>query len=70
MPEDLLENAKTIITYFLPFEKIIADSNKDGKNSSRKWILSALGRLQPMNCLISVPRLKRLLLQQINQMLH
>jgi len=37
MPEDLLKNAKTIITYFLPFEKSIADSNKKGKNSSREW---------------------------------
>jgi epoxyqueuosine reductase QueG len=40
MPEDLLDHAKSVITYFLPFEKTIADSNKYGKNSSREWSIA------------------------------
>lgn len=40
MPEDLVKNPQTIITYFLPFEESIADSNIEGKNSSREWSIA------------------------------
>lgn len=37
MPEDILIEAKTVITYFLPFEDSIPISNIDGRNSSIEW---------------------------------
>lgn len=37
MPEDILIEAKTVITYFLPFEDSIALSNIVGKSSSKEW---------------------------------
>jgi len=37
MPEDLLEGSQSIITYFLPFEESIVNSNITGSNSSREW---------------------------------
>ena len=40
LPEDLLKDAKTVITYFIPFQKAIAESNIEGKYSSRKWAVA------------------------------
>lgn len=37
LPTDILKDAKTVIAFFLPFEKDIANSNIDGKYSSKKW---------------------------------
>ncbi|RCW58697.1 epoxyqueuosine reductase [Halanaerobium sp. ST460_2HS_T2] len=37
MPEDLMPGARTIIAYFIPFSKGIADSNIEGKYSSDQW---------------------------------
>lgn len=37
LPTDILKDAKTVIAFFLPFEKNIANSNIDGKYSSKKW---------------------------------
>lgn len=37
MPTDFLEDAKTVITYFLPFDEEIARSNVEGKVSSKTW---------------------------------
>jgi len=37
LPTDLLEDAKTIISYFIPFQKEIVLSNVGAKNSSREW---------------------------------
>lgn len=37
LPKDLLEDAKTVISYFIPFDKSIAKSNIEGKYSSRQW---------------------------------
>ncbi len=36
-PEDLLEGAKSVFAYFLPFKKNIVDSNRAGRNASRLW---------------------------------
>lgn len=37
LPEDLLPGARTVITYFIPFEKRIAKSNRQGSHASREW---------------------------------
>lgn len=40
LPKDLLEDAQTVISYFLPFEESIANSNIEGKYSSREWAIA------------------------------
>lgn len=40
LPKDLLEDAKSIITYFIPFEDSIVSSNINGIRSSREWALA------------------------------
>lgn len=40
MPEDILDSAKTVITYFLPFEESIPISNMNGRNSSQEWAIA------------------------------
>lgn len=42
VPQDFLEDARTVIAYFLPFEKSIPLSNVEGKYSSREWAVSYL----------------------------
>ena len=37
LPRDFIEDAKTVITYFLPFEESIANSNVEGRGSSIEW---------------------------------
>lgn len=37
LPMDFLEDAKTVITYFLPFENFVVESNRHGIESSRVW---------------------------------
>lgn len=37
MPEDLLPDAKSVIVYFIPFNRSITESNKTGALSSHKW---------------------------------
>ena len=37
LPQDFIEDAKTVITYFLPFEEYIVRSNIDGRGSSVEW---------------------------------
>lgn len=37
LPQDFMPDGKTIISYFLPFKNLIADSNIGGRNSSRQW---------------------------------
>ena len=37
LPIDLLEDAETVISYFIPFQKEIAQSNAGGENCSEKW---------------------------------
>lgn len=36
-PDDILLGAKTVITYFLPFEESIPISNMNGRHSSKEW---------------------------------
>lgn len=37
LPHDLLASARTVIAYFIPFGKSIAESNKAGRLASREW---------------------------------
>lgn len=37
LPHDLLDDAKTVIAYFVPLSKEIVDSNIDGRMSSKSW---------------------------------
>lgn len=39
-PQDILSDAKTVIAYFLPFEKSISLSNIKGEYSSREWAVA------------------------------
>jgi len=38
LPKDLISDAKTVIAYFLPFNKNVVTSNIAGKLSSEKWV--------------------------------
>lgn len=42
LPCDLLEEAETVITYFLPFHDQVTESNIKGRYSSKTWALSYL----------------------------
>ncbi len=42
LPCDLLEEAETVITYFLPFHEQVTESNIKGRYSSKTWALSYL----------------------------
>lgn len=37
LPSDLVPNAKSVITFFIPFSKEIVESNISGEESSREW---------------------------------
>ena len=37
MPSDFMKNPKTVITYFLPFQEYVAESNSYGLYSSVEW---------------------------------
>lgn len=37
LPEDLLPGARSVVAYFLPFNKHIVDENRGGRNASRLW---------------------------------
>ena len=37
LPSDFLENAKTVVVYFILFQKEVYESNKDGIMSSGLW---------------------------------
>ena len=39
-PDELLEDAKTVIAYFIPFHKDIVKSNMEGRGSSRAWAMA------------------------------
>jgi len=38
LPEDIMEDGKTVITYFIPIARSIADSNIPGYFSSEDWV--------------------------------
>lgn len=40
LPTELLKEAETVISYFIPFKKAIALSNVNGKNSSEEWAVA------------------------------
>ncbi len=40
LPADFLEEAETVITYFLPFHREVVESNIKGRYSSKTWGLS------------------------------
>lgn len=40
LPRDFMADGKTVISYFLPFENYIPDSNIGGKTSSETWALA------------------------------
>lgn len=40
MPSELLENAQSVIVYFLPFHKDISRSNKQGFYASKEWAIA------------------------------
>ncbi len=37
LPQDFLAGAKMVISYFLPFQDDVAESNREGRYSSRLW---------------------------------
>lgn len=37
LPKDLLQEAETVVTYFLPFDETVVNSNIEGKESSAVW---------------------------------
>jgi len=37
MPVDVLKNAETVISYYIPFSNNLVHSNKDGESCSREW---------------------------------
>jgi epoxyqueuosine reductase QueG len=40
LPSDLLKDAKTVISYFIPFDKEIVLSNVKGNQTSKEWAIS------------------------------
>jgi epoxyqueuosine reductase QueG len=40
LPTDFLKDAQTVIAYFLPFEGAIAESNIEGRESSKDWAVA------------------------------
>ena len=40
LPTDLMEDAQTVISYFIPFQKEIVTGNKKGEISSEGWVLA------------------------------
>ena len=40
LPHDLLDDAQSVIVYFLPFQQEIPQSNKKGRHASRAWALA------------------------------
>ena len=40
LPEDIMEGARTVIAYFIPFSNQITNSNIEGKYSSHQWAVA------------------------------
>ena len=40
LPTDLLKDAETVISYFIPFKREIVLSNVDGRNCSKEWAIA------------------------------
>lgn len=39
-PKDILSNAETVVSFFVPFSKMVVNSNKEGSDVSREWGIS------------------------------
>lgn len=42
LPQDYMEDAKTVISYFIPFSESVVKSNIKGQYSSREWAIAYL----------------------------
>jgi epoxyqueuosine reductase QueG len=42
LPVDLLPSARSVVVFFIPFSKRVADSNRSGRSASRDWALAYL----------------------------
>jgi len=62
VPHDLLAGAKSVITFFVPFDHRIPKSNRDGRFSSKKWAQAYI----ETNLLIT--ELSRFLVQKTEEM--
>ena len=40
MPDEILPDAKSVISFFIPFHENIVNSNIDGKMASEKWVIA------------------------------
>jgi epoxyqueuosine reductase QueG len=40
LPQDILKNAETVISYFIPFRKETILSNREGMSSSKEWVIA------------------------------
>lgn len=40
LPTELLNQAKTVISYFIPFNQKVVSSNYNGKNASKEWAIA------------------------------
>ncbi len=40
LPRNFLEDAETVISYFIPFDKSVVNSNIEGKYSSKEWAIA------------------------------
>lgn len=49
LPEDIMKDGQTVITYFIPIAKSIADSNIPGYFSSEAWVFSYFETVELIN---------------------
>ena len=40
LPHDFLPDAETVITFFIPFEESVAESNMENRNCSKEWAVA------------------------------
>ena len=62
LPKDLLEDAKTVVAFYLPFELDIAKSNRGGDRVSEKWAGAYISANILINkiCMLLTEKLKEL----------
>jgi epoxyqueuosine reductase QueG len=51
LPLDLLKNARTVVCFFIPFERSVARSNINGYYASRKWAYAYYETNELIRCL-------------------
>lgn len=62
MPKDIIENHKTIIAYFIPFDENLAKTNNGGSIASSQWALA----YEETNALFTV--LNSYIIEELNKM--